>query len=121
MERLCDLEIETLVNRYAEATAEHGRATERGDHRRANRAQEVVSSVYRELRRRGLESQRLLLRFLTDSNAGTRLWAASHSLEFSPGDGEPVLIAMSETPQSLVGFSAKMTLKQWREGKLRFL
>jgi len=28
-----------------------------------------------------------------------------------------VLLAMSDTPKSLVSFSAQMTLKQWREGK----
>ena len=35
------------------------------------------------------------------------------------GNGQSGL-AMSDTPRSLVSFSAKMTLKQWREGKLRF-
>jgi hypothetical protein len=48
-------ELDILVRRYAEAAATHGRATEAGDHKKANRA-----------------------------------------------------------------FSAKMTLQQWREGRLQF-
>ena len=109
-----------LVRRYADAAAIHGGATERGEHVKGNAAHEVISSVYRELRRRGPDAQRALLDLLGDPDLGVRCWAASHALEFSPLDGERVLSEVASLPKSLAGFSARMTLKQWRDGKLRF-
>lgn len=112
--------IEELVRRYADAAAIHGRATERSDYVKGNAAHEVISSVYRELRRRGPDAQSALLDLLSDPEPGVRCWAASHALEFSPPDGERVLSEIAGVPKSLVSFSARMTLKQWQDGKLRF-
>jgi hypothetical protein len=120
MTSIQDEQVEALVRRYAEAAGQHGRATEAGDHKKANQAHEAIASVYRELRSRGLEAQRALLVLLDDSEPGVRLWAASHALEFSPADGERVLSSMANVPKSFLSFSADMTLRQWREGTLRF-
>jgi hypothetical protein len=109
-----------LLKRYADAAAAHGRATESGDHKAANAAHESLSAVYSELRRRGPDAQRALLPLLEDPDLGVRAWAGAHALEFSAADGERVLTLIAEIPKSLVSFSAKMTLREWREGKLRF-
>jgi hypothetical protein len=113
-------EIASLVNRYSESAAAHGRATEAGDHKTANAAHEVLATVYRELRRRGVEAQRALLPLLEHNDIGVRGWAGAHALEFAPSEGESALTALAEVPRSLISFSAKMTLRQWREGTLRF-
>ena len=65
--------VEMLVKRYGEAAAAHGRATEAGDHKKANKAYEQVAAIYRELRRRGPNSQRALLPFLNDPDPGVLL------------------------------------------------
>jgi hypothetical protein len=113
-------EIGALVARYAQAAAAHGRATEAGDAKSANEAYEAVAGLYGELRRRGQAAQRALLPLLTNADLGVRAWVGAHALEFAATEAEPVLTAMSEIPKSLVSFSAKMTLREWREGKLRF-
>ena len=113
-------QVEQLVGRYAKAAMAHGRATEAGDHKKANRAYDELAAIYRELRRRGPDAQRALLPLLNDPEPGVCAWAASHALEFAPVEGEPVLRALESIPKSLVSFSAKMTLQQWREGKLQF-
>jgi hypothetical protein len=42
-------------------------------------------------------------------------------MDFAPAEGEPVLTALSESDKSgLIGFDAKMTLREWRRGRLRF-
>jgi len=56
---------------------------------------------------------------LSSPDFGIRGWEAAHVLEFATEFGEPVLEALKNEPHS-VGFSAEMTLKIWREGKLRF-
>ena len=112
--------VDALVKRYAEAAAEHGRATEAGNYKEANRAYKVIAAVYMELRRRGREAQLALLPLLEAPEPGIRAWVGTHALEFSPADGERVLSHMENTPRSLVSLSAQITLRQWREGKLRF-
>src|SRR4051812_19892849 len=99
--------IEELIQRYADAAAVHGRATEQNDYLAGNAAYQVIDSVCHELRRRGLEAQRALLQLLGDPEPGVRCWAASHALEFSPADGERTLSALAGLPKSLVGFSAR--------------
>ena len=79
----------------------------------------MIASVYRELRRRGAQSSLLVL--LDSSEPGMRCWAAAHAMDFAPAEGEPVLTALSESDKSgLIGFDAKMTLREWRRGRLRF-
>ncbi len=112
--------VATLVEQYAEAAAAHGRATGTGDYKTANAAHETLASVYRELRRRGMEAQLALLPLLEHEDLGVQAWAGAHALEFAPGEGEQALARISEIPKSLVSFSAKMALRQWRDGKLRF-
>lgn len=114
-----DEDISALVRRYAKAAAAHGRATERGDSNDANAAYRTLVDVYWELRRRGVNAQRALLPLLEDSDVGVQVWAGSHSLEFSPDDGERALTRVAALP-GLIAFSAKMTLQEWRRGKLHF-
>ena len=77
---------------------------------------DLLVAIRRELRTRGLEAQRQLLALLDDPDPGTRCWAAVSVLEFAPREGERVLAELAKLPDSLVGFSAEMTLEQWKAG-----
>jgi hypothetical protein len=107
-----------LVGVYAEAAAVADRLEIPS--RAQNAAAACVARVYRELRSRGLEAQRLLLPLLQDLHLGVRGWAAAPALEFEPSAGEPVLEAMAKDQRGLTGFEAKITLREWRTGRLRF-
>ena len=109
-----------LLASYAEAAAAHGEASETGDYRKANANHTIVASTYRELRSRGLSTQRSLLSLLNHQNDGVRGWAAAHALEFSPEEGEPVLKALAETNSGIIGLDAILTLEEWHKGRLRF-
>jgi hypothetical protein len=88
-------------------------------HRRGNADADTIASVYQELRRRGRESALLVL--LDSADIGVVSWSAAHAMDFAPAEGEPVLMALAESDESgLIGFGAKMTLREWREGRLRF-
>lgn len=119
LENVSAADIDQLVGAYREAAMRHGEATENGDHEEANRSAEIVLSVYSELRRRGPAAQIRLLSFLADEAPGVRLWAASHALDFSPAEGARTLQELVSS-ERLIGLSAKTTLREWREGKLRF-
>ncbi len=108
-----------LVGTYREAAKLHGEASERGDHKVADESAKLIAAIYAEIRDRGFSVQHELLPMLHDPDPGIRLWSAAHTLEFSSKDGEAALELLSARG-SLTGFSAKMTLEQWRTGKLRF-
>jgi len=110
---------EELVELYRKAASEHGKANLRGDVATGNHAADRIAAIYRELRSRGLEHQRSLLPLLLSEDRGVREWAAAHSLEFEPGRGEAILIDLAKA-EGMQGFNARMTLKVWHEGKLRF-
>jgi hypothetical protein len=113
------LGLSELVDLYSRNAATHGQATSDGEHEKANAAFAVLSGVVRELRRRGLESQRALLKLLESPVSSVRCWAASHCLEFSPKESEAVLLTLSKN-SSIDGFNAKMTLQEWKGGRLKF-
>ena len=113
-------ETATLVARYAEAAREYGMAAEAGDYERANAAHDVVVAAYRELRSRGADAQRVLLRLSDNPDPPVRLWVASHALDFAPEVGEPILSTLADVDVGTVGFNARMALEQWRKGELRF-
>ena len=117
--RIKDQSDEALVETYRIAASDYGRANASGDYRAGNRAYKRLALAYRTLRARGPESQAKLLHLLRDRDVGVQAWAAAHALEFSPAAGEPVLVELAAQPGD-VSFSAKMTLREWRAGRLRF-
>jgi hypothetical protein len=108
-----------LVSAYAEAAAEQGQASEKGNHKRANPKAEEIAAIYRELRERGRDAQLALLPLLEHPDPFVRGWTAAHALEFAPVEGERALLALVELP-GVPGLNASMTLREWRQGTLRF-
>lgn len=106
-----------LVQIYTDAAAA---ADDLANSATQNFAADCVARVYRELRSRGPASQRRLLPLLGHTHPGVRAWAAAHALEFDPTAGESVLAVMAKSDATLRGFSADVTLREWRAGRLRF-
>jgi hypothetical protein len=112
-------EISSLLDDYVKAAIAHGQATRNGEYQTANRAYETIAGIYRELRSRGLEAQGNLLVLLNHEDVAVRSWAASHALEFAPDKGCPVLEALGQR-QDIWRGKATATLKEWKNGTLRF-
>ncbi|RKI37212.1 DUF2019 domain-containing protein [Corallococcus sp. AB004] len=109
---------EELVAVYAQAAVDYERALDAADSRSANRAQDRVTGVYRELRSRAATS--LLLPLLQSKEEIIRSFVATHALEFAPEHGEPVLLWLAARPGPN-RTPALYALKAWREGTLEFL
>jgi hypothetical protein len=107
-----------LVRLYESAACAHGQANACGDFGAGNPSADTVAAIFREIRTRGLEHQRMLLPLLLSRDNGVRAWAAAHALEFEPGQGEAILCDIAKL-EGIEGFNARMTLKVWRESKLR--
>jgi hypothetical protein len=108
-----------LVSLYERAATEHGHGMMQGTPKETNRAADTIAAIYRELRDRGDQSRQAILPLLLSDNQSVRGWAGAHALEFSPEQGRAILEALAKD-KGLVAFSAKMTLRVWAEGRLRF-
>jgi hypothetical protein len=69
------------------------------------------------LLRESPEGQQLLRDLLTHQDPYVRVWAAKDSLPFAAELGVPVLEAIEAT-KGLLGTAARMTLSEWRAGRL---
>jgi hypothetical protein len=110
------LTTETLVRRYREASANHGRLLDAHKTRAANKEYDRVAAIEAELRTRGVDARERIAKLLDDPEPGTRFWAASAALKFAPEEGARVLAELATPPLSMVGLSAAMTLEEWRNG-----
>jgi|ERR1051326_7866689 hypothetical protein len=108
-----------LVRLYETSASEHGRANRQNDFRAGKPAAHKIVAIYKVIKSRGLDHQRLLLPLLLSNDNGVRSWAACHALEFAPNQGESTLLDLAKL-DGLEGFNAKMTLKAWREARPRF-
>lgn len=116
---LTRLPSDELVERYAAAAVAHGAATESGNSEEGNRSADLLLAINQELRRRGPDVHRGLLRLLSHPQPAVRGWAGSHALEFAPKEAECALEEVARIPKSLIGFTAEWTLREWRAGRLR--
>ena len=116
---LRELTISELVGRYMEAASKHGQATLGPDASLGNADADEIASIHPELRSRGRG------RAAARPTSVPRPWgpfrARVHTLKIEPDEAEPVLIALATSPDAgLIGFSASVTLTEWREGRLDF-
>jgi hypothetical protein len=109
----------SLVQLFAEDAAANGRALENAKPRLANKNFDAKTKLYTELRSRGVEAQRALLSLLEHADPHVRCSTAVYALEFASHEAEPILEALKEL-RGAVGFTARITLDQWKKGELRF-
>ncbi|RKI52287.1 DUF2019 domain-containing protein [Corallococcus sp. AB049A] len=109
---------EALIACFREVSARHGRLLNALDTRAANKDYLLAAAVRKELRTRGAEAEAALLDLLSAPEEGTRYWAATAALRFAPSEAEAALASWSTPVSSLVGLSAAMTLRAWKDGTL---
>ena len=112
------LSTEQIVAEFRERAVRHGEFMREGLVRDANRQFDALVAMRRELQERGASAQRLLLRFLDDSEPAVRCWAAMSVLETAPAEAERVLAGLAETQKNSVGSEASGVLEQWKAGTL---
>jgi hypothetical protein len=108
---------EELINRFEKAAIIH---RELRSARKANRAFDEGVAVASELKRRGDAALAFLIGLFDSPHPAVRSMAAGLLLPMIPEKAEPVLEELTNQSRSL-GFSAKMTLREWRAGRLKSL
>ncbi len=111
-------ELEQIKKTFIDAAASHGEATETGDYNRGNKQYKAIVKTYKQLKdqKGGIEA---LHQLMYHSNLSVQSWAASVLLDIYTEEAEKVLQSIADG-HGLVGFSAKMTLQEWKKGNLKF-
>ena len=109
--------MEQDIKKLADLCIEQGKAEALGDYKRNNMLYLKIEKIYVALK----ASQRMneLVELYTHENPYVRLTAATYTLTICPQQAEKVLKDLMPIKKSLVGFTAEMTLQEWRKGNLK--
>ena len=111
-----DQDFAGILEDYVQTAIQHGKATDDGDSNLANNAYDHLDELFQEIL--VSERRRELLPLLDHEDPSVRSKAAFHTLTIEPTLAEAALEAVAAGP-GLIGFSAEITLSQWRLGKLK--
>jgi HEAT repeat protein len=106
------------VQQFEQEALNHGKFLEKGDSKSANKAYNKIHNSYLLLRGRDAISE--LEELLNGDSPYVRLWAARYLLQVATNRAEEVLVELGKLKDISVGFDARMTLSEWKEGNLLF-
>jgi hypothetical protein len=108
-----------LVRAFAQCGVAREREVGIAKREAALRLLAMQEQIYRELKARGPEAQRALLPLLDHPEPGLRRYVGYLALEFAPEEGERALSAVARSG-GLPAYEARLTLEQWRSGRITF-
>lgn len=110
------MKTEDVLNLYVNGVRTHTKATEKGDHKTANRQYEEIESCVQILRKTGKIEE--LAPYLTCSDDGLRLWTATYFLPIYEKKALATLKELAES-QRFLSVEAKWTIREWKNGNLK--
>ncbi len=105
-----------IVEEYRDAALKYGECLGK-DSKQTNNWFNKIAVAYKILK--DADALLALSVLLDDENDAVRLWAGSHLLFVNPQLAEKTLIDL-HLNGSFVGFTAKVTLQEWKKGRLNF-
>jgi hypothetical protein len=115
-----DIKMNSKVEeRFVQAAREHGRAIQLGSSSEANNAADIIASALREIRRADDRGESVLLKYLNDDDYSVVSWTALYLLPLKELEATAALERVAQSGQPRIGFAAKMTLQEWRAGRLK--
>ena len=106
------IELDNFIN----ACIAKGKAEQTGDTDADKFHYDVIGSVYNLLKNNNRLTD--LVELLEHEDPYVRLWAAYYCLRVTPSKAEETLKTLSKEKGVIVGFSAQITLDEWRKGTL---
>lgn len=107
------------IARYVDAAEKHGKSTDRGDPRSANRAHAELRKALHELRAMPDRGEGALLDLTKHPSDSVRVWASTHLLPLAEAQALTTLERLANTATGEVRFDAEVVLKEWRAGRLK--
>ena len=109
-----------LERELAVFASSHEKAAESGDWKAANKAHDQIVSILRKMRSLDDAGLAVLRRLTGHQEAGVRSWSATYLLPLDEELATAILGDLLSGP-TLTALSARIVLKQWRDGKLKLL
>lgn len=112
-----------IIQKYITACKAHGIASQAGKYKIANKEYSILLEIYKELEKNISIAEEIFKELLENKDIHVKIWASSHSLvlKIEKDKAEKNLIEISKMQGiGTLRLDAEMTLKQWREGKLKF-
>jgi len=103
---------------FISAAADHGRFTESGDFKKCNKAYDRIIEAIHKLKESADCGEDALIHLLNSPDDSVKSWAAVCLLRLRPVEAMKVLEDVAGR-SGLVAFSAGITLKEWRAGRLK--
>lgn len=103
---------------FIAAAIDHGRFTLSGDFKNCNKAYDRIIVAARKLKDTPDGGEAVLIDLLSYADDSVKSWAAAYLLQLRPEEAVNTLEEVASRP-GLVAFSAGMTLKEWRAGRLK--
>ncbi|MCL2086967.1 MAG: DUF2019 domain-containing protein [Oscillospiraceae bacterium] len=106
------------INNFINACVAKGMAEQSGNSEADKLHFDTITSVYHFLKSNNKLND--LVELFEHENPYVRLWAAYYSLQTTPSKAESTLEKLSKEKGFMAGFSAQITLNEWRKGNLKF-
>ena len=104
------------ASKFVNACISKGEGEESGDTRHDRKYWRIINKIYVRLKSEHRLSE--LLELLEHENPYVRLWAACYTLQIDETKAVTALEELAATQKLMAGFSASITLKEWRAGRL---
>ena len=111
-------DVDTVVERFVDASIKYGEAQEEGASRIVNKQSKIIRQIVVEVKRDYESTDGKFDELLKHPNNYVRLHAAFCLLSHNPKEAEAVLVDISHM-RGLLGFEAEMTLQEWKKGNLK--
>ena len=105
------------LEKFERACILKGEADELGDSKKGNKQYKIIHSVYLLFKNNNRLDE--LLSLLDHENPYVKLWASAYTLHISQSIAEKTLESLSNLKGN-IGFCSEMTLREWRNGNLKF-
>ncbi|HZH76581.1 MAG TPA: hypothetical protein VEY88_11140 [Archangium sp.] len=109
------MELERIVEEFAQNVASHTDAIWRGDRTGGRKHTKRYIAAFKKLRAHGDAGRDALATLLTHSRMDVRVKAATYLLSERPMQAKPVLEEAAKG-EGMIPFMASQTLKYWEEG-----
>ena len=105
------------IEKFVEACILKGEADEMGNSSKGNKYYKTIESIYNHLKANNRLNELAIL--LNHEQPYVKLWSSAYMLPITPIESQKVLEELSGI-KTIIGFTAKMTLKEWLKGNLKF-
>lgn len=108
----------SLIDTYLQNAIEHGKATDSGNHKKANKYHDELIKTFKKLREEENSWVSLLENLMKHDNDHVKCWAATHLLSEIEAKATKVLEEL-KNGNGISSFNAEMVLDEWKNGTLQ--